>query len=162
MDQGPEESVLKRSVPLLAVTLDEQRYALHLSSVERVVRAVEITPLPKAPEIVLGVINIQGKVIPVVNVRERFRLPERPLELSDRIIFAHSSRRSVALVVDAVSGVIDCAERDMIAAERIVPRMEYIEGIAKLEDGLILIHDLDRFLSLDEEKRLDNALHAEG
>jgi purine-binding chemotaxis protein CheW len=57
---------------LVVLTLDEQRYALHLSAVERIVRMVEITPLPKAPQIVLGVVNVQGRIVPIVNIRKRF------------------------------------------------------------------------------------------
>ncbi len=56
-------------------TLDEQRYVLHLSAVKRIIRVVEITPLPKAPDIVLDVVNVEGQIIPVVNIRKRFRLP---------------------------------------------------------------------------------------
>ncbi len=59
----------------IVFTLDEQRYALHLSAVERVICVVEITPLPKAPEIVLGIINVGGQIIPVIDMRKRFRLP---------------------------------------------------------------------------------------
>src|SRR3712207_6774571 len=88
-------------------TLDEHGYALPLSFVERIVRAVEVTPLPKAPEIVLGVINVQGRVIPVVNIRKRFRLPEREIELSDQFIIARTAKRTIALVVDAVGGVAE-------------------------------------------------------
>ncbi len=81
-------------------TLDEQRYALRLSSVERALSAVDITPLPKAPQIVLGIINIQGEIVPVVNMRARFGLPERGMGLSDQIILARTTRRKVALVAD--------------------------------------------------------------
>jgi chemotaxis signal transduction protein len=66
---------MNKSIPLVVFTLDEQRYALHLDAVKRIVRAVEVTPLPKAPQIVLGVVNVQGKVIPVMNLRSRFSLP---------------------------------------------------------------------------------------
>ena len=62
---------------IVVFALDEQRYALHLLAVERVVRAVEVTALPEAPEIVLGVVNVKGRIVPVINVRRRFRLPER-------------------------------------------------------------------------------------
>lgn len=144
--------------PLIVLTLDSRRYALHLSAVERVVRMVEVTPLPRAPEIVSGVINVQGRIIPVVDIRRRFRLPGRETSLGDQLIVAHTSRRPVALVADAVTGVVECGEQDVIAAEAIVPGMEYVRGIAKLKDGMILIHDLDRFLSLEEEQSLDEAL----
>jgi purine-binding chemotaxis protein CheW len=143
---------------LVLFTLDEHRYALILSAVTRVVRTVEITPLPKAPDIVRGVVNVQGQVIPVVDIRKRFRLPEREIELSDQLIIANTSRRTVALVVDAVDGVIELSNQEMIPPERILPDTKYVEGVIKLADGLVLIHDLDKFLSLEEGKKLDAAL----
>lgn len=142
------------------MTLDEQRYALALAQVERVIRAVEITLLPKAPEIISGVINVRGKVIPVINVRRRFRLPERALSISDQIVISHTSRRAVALIVDEVNGIIELSGYPVMPAGEILPHMEYVEGVVKLKDGLILIHDLDRFLSLEEEKTLNHALSA--
>lgn len=146
---------------LVVFTLDEQRYALHLAAVERIVRVVEVTPLPKSPEIVLGVVNVQGRIIPVVNIRKRFRLPEREIALSNQLIIASTSRRTGALLVDEVSGVVEISEREMIEAGKILPDMDYVEGIVKLEDGLILIHDLNTFLSIEEEKALDDAMKTE-
>ena len=143
---------------IVVFILDEQRYALHLSAVERVIRAVEVTSLPKAPEVVLGIVNVEGRVIPVVNIRKRFRLPEREINPSDQFVIAHTSRRAVALMVDIVSGVVECSEQEVTAAEKIVPGMQYIEGVIKLEDGMILIHNLDKFLSIEEEKTLNTAM----
>ena len=138
--------------------LDEQRYALRLSSVERTVRMVEITPLPEAPEIVLGVIDVQGEVVPVLNIRKRFRLPERAPGLADQLIMARTTRRSVALVADAVIDVVALSEDELIKPATILPGLEYVEGVAKLGDGMVFIHDLDAFLSLEEEQTLATAL----
>jgi len=149
---------MRRHDQLVAFSLDEQRYALALMTVERVIRAVEITPLPRAPEIVSGVINIQGRVVAVVNVRKRFRLRERDVAPSDQIIVARTPTRTVALVVDMANGVVECSEERFVSAAAVVPGMEYVTGVVKLDDGLILIHDLDRFLSLDEERSLDDAM----
>ena len=143
---------------LVVFTLGDQRYALRLSAVERVIRVVEITPLPKAPAIVLGVLNVQGRIIPVANLRRRFRLMERETNLGDQIILARTSRRSVALMTDSVGGVIERSPGETIVAATILPGMEFVEGVVKLEDGIILIHDLDTFLSLDEEQTLDAAM----
>lgn len=143
---------------LLVFKLDEQRYGLNLTAVERILPSVEVTPLPKAPEIVLGVINVLGRIIPVVNIRRRFCLSEREMDLSDRLIVADTGRRPVVLVADAVSGVIERSDKEATTAEKILPGLEYVEGIVKLEDGLILIHDLGKFLSLEEEETLDSAL----
>lgn len=143
-------------------TLDERLYGVRLSAVSRVVHAVEITPLPKAPPIVIGVINLGGRIIPVVNIRRRFRLPERDLELTDQFIVARASRsdadagagRLLAFAVDAVIGVQDLPAAETIAAETILPGLEHLEGVAKTDQGLVLIHDLGTFLSLEEEKAL--------
>lgn len=143
---------------LVAFSIDEQCYALHLSCVDRIVRAVEITALPKAPPIVLGVINVQGEIVPVVNIRKRFHLPEREIGLTDHFIICHTAKRRVALVADSATKVVEYSPEAIIAAEKILPGMEYIEGVAKLPDGLILIHDLERFLSLEEENAIQEAL----
>ena len=145
-------------IQLVELNLDDQRYALRLSTVERVIRVIEITPLPKAPEIVLGIVNIGGRIIPVINVRKRFRLPEKEIELGDHLILGQAGCRPVALVVDEVSSVVERPEREVIAAQEILPRLEYVQGVAKLEDGLLLIHDLNTFLSLEEEGTLDKAM----
>jgi purine-binding chemotaxis protein CheW len=147
------------NLQLVVFALEDQRYALHLSAVKRIVRAVEMTPLPKAPEIVIGVINIQGRIIPVFNIRRRFHLPEREIELSDQLIIANTARRTVALVVDTVDGVIERLSEEVTPADQVLPRIEYVEGIVKLENGLVLIHDLDKFLSIDEEAKLDEAVN---
>lgn len=145
---------------LLVFTLDDWRCALELSTVERVYRAVAVTPLPDAPDIVMGVINVRGGVLPVVDIRRRFRLPEKNLTPDDRLIIARSTGCLVALVVDEVTGVIECAEKDITSASAIVSGMEYVEGVARLKDGMILIHDLARFLSLEEKAALEQALGA--
>ncbi|MFZ2629763.1 MAG: chemotaxis protein CheW [Rugosibacter sp.] len=142
----------------VAIGLDELRVALRLSAVERVVRAVYVSPLPDAPEIVSGVVNVQGRVVPVVNMRRRFRLAERPAALTDRLVIARTNQRPVALMADTVSGVLEYPEPDIIAAASIFPGMAYVDGVVKLADGLILIHDLGRFLSLDEASALERAM----
>ena len=149
---------MSQSFQFVIFSLDEQRYALSLAAVERVVRAVEITPLPNGPEIVLGLINVQGRIMPVVNIRRRFGLPERGLSLSDQLIIAHTSWRPVALVVDSVTSLTSVSASEMIAAEKILRHTKYIEGALKLEGGLIFIHDLDTFLSLEEAQALAEAM----
>jgi purine-binding chemotaxis protein CheW len=146
---------------LVIFALDRGRYALPLERVERAVRMVEVTPLPKAPAIVFGVVNVQGRLVPVINLRRRFALPEREAALGDQLLIARSARLSLAMIVDAVIDVAECDAQDYIASASLVPGTDYIQGIAKLADGMVLIHDLDRFLSLDEAQALDQALAAD-
>jgi purine-binding chemotaxis protein CheW len=144
--------------PLVIFTLEEQSYAAPLSAVERVVQLVDIVPLPKAPEIVLGVINLQGRILPAINLRRRFGLPERSVRLSDQCLIAHTLKRTVALVIDGVVGVLESSDQTVTTAEHVLPNLAYVTGVVKREDGMILIHDLDQLLSLDEETAVDQAL----
>ncbi|MHB8581245.1 MAG: chemotaxis protein CheW [Ignavibacteriaceae bacterium] len=143
---------------IVVFKLDEQRYALRLSAVERIVQAVEITPLPKAPAIVLGVINVGGKIIPVVNIRKRLNFKEREIQLNDQFIIAKTLKRNIVLSVDEVTGLIECPDQGIILPDNVLPNLKYVDGIIKLSDGLVLIHDLDKFLSLEEEELLNNSL----
>ncbi len=143
---------------LVVFRLDQAHYALRLAAVERVLRAVEIMPLPQTPESVLGIVNVQGRIIPVMNIRRRLRLPERPVNLSDQLILAHTSRRAVALLVDRVIGVVERAREQVVAPNEILPELDSVAGVVKLPEGMVLIHDLETFLSLDEERALDQAL----
>jgi purine-binding chemotaxis protein CheW len=143
---------------LVAFVLGEQQYAVPLAAVQRVVRMVEVTPLPNAPGVVLGVIDFQGNIIPVVSMRKRFGLAEPESSLSDQLIVAEAGARSVALVVNSVIGVLDRTAEEVTEAETIVPGAQYVEGMVRLEGGILFVHDLDRFLSKQEEQQLDGLL----
>src|SRR5688572_10607254 len=99
--------------------LDQQRYALPLASVERVIRAVEVTPLPHAPRVVLGAVNIHGRVLPVLSVRQRFLLPDRAITPRDGFLLARTATRTVVLVVDETEGIVDRSGADVVAVDGI-------------------------------------------
>ncbi len=153
---------MSKQYHLVVFSREGQRYALPLSAVDRVIHAVQVISLPKAPEMVLGVINMQGRVIPVLDLRKCLRLPAGDMELSDHLIIAHTSRWKVALVVNAVHGVIERSEEEVLAAEKIFPGIEHIGGVVKLEDDVILIHDLEKSISIAEEKGLAEAMREKG
>jgi purine-binding chemotaxis protein CheW len=119
---------------------------------------VEVSPLPKAPPITLGVINYHGMVIPVLDIRRRFSFPPRDYGLKAHLLVARTSRRTLAVPVDEVLGVKEVAEVAVTSPEVILPGIGHVAGIVSLTDGLLFIHDLATFLSLDEEQRLTEAL----
>lgn len=135
-----------------------QRFGLPLERVEQAVRIVEITPLPKAPAVVAGIINVRGSVLPVIDVRRRFRLPARASQLSDQLLIVDSTLRRLALWVDAVDDVAVYDAADFTGVDAVVPGMEFLQGIARLPDGLVLIQDLERLLTQDEERTLGEAI----
>ncbi len=153
-----EERSAEGTVHVLVYHIDEQRYGLFLCDVDKVVRAVAITPLLDAPTAVMGIINVRGRVIPVVNMRRKLQLPERDVELNDQFVIARTTKRTVALVVDWVEGVIERPGTEVIRGEEIVAGLENLKGVIRLPDGLILIHNLDRFLFRDEEEGLGETL----
>jgi len=149
---------MSKTVRLVVFRLDAQRYALPLATAERIVRAAEVTFLPNAPSILLGVIDIEGQILPVLNVRRRFGLPEREICPNDHFLIARTARRLVALLVDEAQGLVECSQTEVIGAAQIVPGLEQFQGVVRLDDGLVLIHDLEKFLHLNEAITLDEAM----
>jgi purine-binding chemotaxis protein CheW len=148
---------------LLIFTLDEQSYALRLAAVERVVRAAAITPLPQAPQIVLGVLDLQGQVIPVIDLRRRFGLPTRDLRTSDQFVVARAGELTVALVVDGTRDVLDAGAEVMVAPDQVLSAgLDFLEGVTRTADGLVLIHDLASLLFPEEQTLLARALEQGG
>lgn len=143
---------------LVTFALDRQRYAIRLADVRRSVRVVAVTPLPGAPEIVLGIVDLGGEVLPVIDLRSRFGHARRDVRLSDHLLIARAGTRWVALRVDETLGVLDVPLTDIVATDSVLPGLTLVDGTVRCEDGLILIHDLRRLLSLDEETAIERAL----
>lgn len=143
---------------LVAFLIDGNRYALRLAQVERILPFAAVSPLPKAPAIALGVINLNGGVVPVLDIRRRLGFPARGYGVRAHLIAARTARRIVALPVDEALGVMEVAGGAVISPEAVLPGTGHVAGIVALPDGLLFIHDLDAFLSLDEEAQLGAAL----
>ncbi|HDQ44065.1 MAG TPA: purine-binding chemotaxis protein CheW [bacterium] len=142
--------------------LDEHDFVIPLESVLRIARAVSVKPLPNAPDIVEGILNVQGEVIPVVNLRKRFDFPPRPIEIEDHFIIAKTARRVIAILVDEVRDIIESQQTQIVNRADILPNMEFIEGVIKTDQDMYYIQDLDKLLSLEEEERLDASLKKSG
>ena len=145
-------------IRLLLLAVDGQTYALHLEAVDRVLRMAEVTPLPGAPDAVEGVINIQGEVVPVVSIRRRLGLAQRGVAVSDSLVVAHARTRRLAIIAESVLGVVERPADAVVSAGDLARGIQHIEGVLKTSDGLVLIQDLDRFFSPEEEQSLDLAL----
>jgi purine-binding chemotaxis protein CheW len=149
-------------VKLVAVAIGEKRVGLLASVVVEVVRAVAISALPKAPQIIEGVINVRGTLVPVLDVRRRFGVPARPVTPDQHLAIARAGARTVALRVDRALDLVEVDESVIAAADRVAPGAEYVAGIARLPDGLLVIHDLEGFLGLDEAAGVDAAVRGSG
>lgn len=143
---------------LVVFVIEGQRYALPLHAVERVLPMVAVSPLPKAPAVALGVINVHGHIIPVVDIRLRFGLPPGDYGLTAQLLVARTARRPLAVPVDDCQGVTEVAAEAVTSPDTVLPGIGHVAGIVTLADGLLFIHDLDTLLSLDEEQRLADAV----
>jgi purine-binding chemotaxis protein CheW len=147
---------------LVVFTLDEDRWALPVRAVERVLPMVAVSPLPRAPRITLGVINVHGTALPVLDLRLRLGRPPRAPEVDAHMVVARTARRLVVLPVDRVLGVQEVSRSAVAAPAAVLPGTGLVSGIVTLPDGLILIQDLDAFLSLEEEQALAAATGESG
>jgi purine-binding chemotaxis protein CheW len=155
-----EEEEKKRQdaelIQLVTFSIGEEEFGVDILKVQEIIRTMEITRVPRAPEFVEGVINLRGKVIPIIDLRRRFGLPTRDHDQHTRIIVIEISNMIVGFVVDSVSEVLRIPEGTVEPPPPVVSGLEseYISGVGKLEDRLLILLDLDRLLSSDEQEQL--------
>jgi purine-binding chemotaxis protein CheW len=140
--------------------LDDGRYGISLSDTREVFRLPTISPLPKAPAVIEGIVNIRGRIVPVFNLRRRFGLAEKTPHPNEHLLLAAAGARAVAMRVDRVLGATEIAAENIDAPYQTSPGSSPFTGVAKLESGLVLIHDLAAFLQESEAAALDQALAA--
>lgn len=141
-------------------TVNDVRYAIPLTAVERVVAAAEVTPLPGAPDVIRGAANIAGDVLPVFDLRRRFSLPARAIMPADRFLIIRAAGRRAILLIDDASGLLTATYETLIDTRDVAGDLPHISGVIISEGGLVLIHDVDAFLSEAESLELDAALAA--
>ncbi len=143
---------------LLVCTLDAHQCAFRLDIVQRVVRAAALTPLPKAPKSVLGVVNVAGQLVPVFNLRQRFGLPARELEPTDCFVIVRAVRFSLIFVVDTVVEVREHESEKKMPLKHLLPKASVSAGVECFGSGLIVINTVNSFLLAEEERLLTKTL----
>ena len=140
---------------VLIFDLAGHRFGITGRDVDEAVRAVLISALPQAPAIVEGVINLRGRIVPVLDIRARFGLPQKEPQPSDHLIIARANGRVIALRVDRATDFVQVPEEDIVQAIDTASFGTMVAGVAKLPDGLAVIHDLSAFLTSAEADALD-------
>ncbi len=140
---------------LVSFKIGEEEFGVEILAVQEIIRMIEITRVPNSPHFVEGVINLRGKVIPVVNLRNRLGLPPMEYSKSTRIIVVELEKKTVGFIVDSVSEVLRISTIVTEPPPQMVGRVdsEYIMAVGKLEDRLVILLDLNRILS-NKEKAL--------
>ena len=134
---------------LVTFSTGDEEFGVDILRVQEIIRTMAITKVPKAPEFVEGVINLRGKVIPIIDLRRRFGLQSKAHDKHTRIIVIEINTMIVGFVVDSVSEVLRIPTSTVEPPPPVVAGLEseYISGVGKLEDRLLILLDLDRLLS---------------
>lgn len=137
---------------LVTFSIGEEEFGVDILKVQEIIRTMEITKVPRAPEFVEGVINLRGKVIPIIDLRCRFGLEFKEHDKDTRIIVIEINNIVVGFVVDAVSEVLRIPTNTVEPPPPVVAGVDsdYISGVGKLHDRLLILLDLDKLLSSED------------
>ena len=132
--------------------LENEKYGINVMQVQEVLRVSEIAPVPGAPVYVLGIINLRGNVVTVIDTRKRFGLLPKEMDDSTRIVIIESDEQVVGILVDSVAEVVDLPVSDMESAPNVGTEesAKFIQGVASHDDELLILVDLNKLLT-DEE-----------
>jgi purine-binding chemotaxis protein CheW len=139
-------------IQFVTFILMDEVYGINVMQVQEVLRITEIAPVPGAPPYVLGIINLRGNVVTVIDTRTRFGLPTKETDDASRIIVIESEKQVVGILVDAVAEVVELRESEIDAAPNVGTEesSRYIQGVATMEESLLILVDLNKLLT-DEE-----------
>ena len=148
---------MERLQQFLVFSIDENKFALHIDSIERIIRAVEITPLPETHLHVIGVINIAGSIAPVFDLRSILGLSPKEIGPQNQLIIAKTPKSVVVLVMDTVLEVVELSPSKIFASGDVVPKSKFnsVNALAKIQDDIMLILNLEYFLALEAELTLE-------
>lgn len=152
MSTTAEEIFRGQVIQLVTFILKGEVYGINVMQVQEVLRVSEIAPVPGAPAYVLGIINLRGNVVTVIDTRARFGLPSTEVDDASRIIVIESEKQVVGMLVDAVAEVVELREGEIDVAPNVgnEESSRYIQGVATREDKLLILVDLNKLLT-DEE-----------
>ena len=134
---------------LVTFSIGEEEFGVDILKVQEIIRTMEITKVPRAQDFVEGVINLRGKVIPIIDLRRRFGFTSKKHDKHTRIIVIEINNMIVGFVVDSVSEVLRIPASTVEPPPPVVAGVEseYISGVGKLHDRLLILLDLDKLLS---------------
>lgn len=140
----------------VSFNLGDEEYAIEILKVQEIIRMIEITRVPNSPEFINGVINLRGRVIPVLDLGKRIGLPEKEHSGDSRIIVVEIQNKVIGFIVDKVNIVLRINQNIVEPTPELVGKIEseFISGIAKMEKNLLILLDLDKVISQPEMKEL--------
>ena len=152
MTQSAQASNNDAILRYVTFRLEEEVYGINVMQVQEVLRVTEIAPVPGAPDYVLGIINLRGNVVTVVDTRERLGLGAKEMEESTRIVIIEADKMVVGILVDAVAEVVDLRTSEIESPPSVGndESSKYIQGVATREGELLILVDLNKLLNNEE------------
>ncbi|HEV3155130.1 MAG TPA: chemotaxis protein CheW [Candidatus Baltobacteraceae bacterium] len=146
-------------IQIVSFRLGNEEYGVDISQVQEIIRMVEITHVPRAPRFMEGVINLRGQLIPIIDLRTRFAMPRADHTKSTRIIVTEIGTKRVGMVVDSVSEVLNIPIEQVEDAPDMIAGVgtEYIQGVGKVNDRLVILLDLTMVINGEEKSQLEAA-----
>jgi purine-binding chemotaxis protein CheW len=150
---------MAKNLQLVVFNIGKELYGVGIDAVHEIVKVPDITQVPDAPAFLEGVINLRGKIVPVVDLRKRMNLDGRERTKSSRVLITENDGRLVGLLVDAVSEVLKLPPDAVEAPPEMVSSVgvEYITGVAKVEASLIILLNLGKVFSVEDMKQFGEA-----
>jgi purine-binding chemotaxis protein CheW len=132
--------------------LDNETYGINVMQVQEILRYTEIAPVPGAPDYVLGIINLRGNVVTVIDTRSRFGLPSAELDDSTRVVIIEAEKQVIGILVDSVAEVVYLRRSEIDNAPNVGTEesAKYIQGVSNRDNEVLILVDLDKLLSDDE------------
>jgi len=145
---------------LVSFFIGNEEFGVDILYVQEINRMSQVTKVPNAPEFVNGVINLRGRVIPVIDLRLKFGMPKKEHDKNTRIIVMEVSGKTVGFIVDSVNEVLRISKNVTEPAPELAMGInsEYIKAVGKLDDRLLILIDLEKILSKDEKIQLETVL----
>lgn len=133
-------------------TLEDEIYGINVMQVQEVLREIEVAPVPGAPHYVLGIINLRGNVVSVIDARTRFGLPTKDSDDLTRIIVIEVQQQIIGILVDSVAEVVDVKRSEVDTAPNVgnAETSKYIDGVVSRGDMLLILVDLNKLLTVQE------------
>jgi len=146
------ENTKDEIVQWVTFRLDNEKYGIRVMQVQEVLRMTEIAPVPGAPDYVLGIINLRGNVVTVIDSRKRFGLSAQEADDSTRIVIIEAEKHVVGILVDSVAEVVDLRASEIDAAPNVGndDSSKYIQGVSSRDKELLILVDVNKLLSDDE------------
>jgi purine-binding chemotaxis protein CheW len=150
---------MEKDLQVVGFRIGNETYGVRIAAVREIVRVPEITSVPNAPETIEGVINLRGKIIPVMDLRKRFGLAEIVSDKKNRILVVELENKLLGLIVNSASEVLRISPSDIEAPGNVFAEGEsgYVTGVGKLKGRLIILLDINKLLHRPEFKRLEEA-----